>query len=612
MRRRLTQIGHPFLLGSSLLVAGFLYVPLLVVMLFSFNQSRLMMDWQGWTTGWYEVLLKDSRMLDSLANSLWVAFWTTGLSLLMGIPAGVQWSRLPDRLKRVFEVLLLLPLVVPEIVLGVGFSTLFGLTRIRLSFSTVIFAHVAFSLSYVVLMVRSRMRRMDRRLIDAAMDLNASESRTFFRIVLPYLSPAVVSSGLMVFIISLDDYVITSFVAGVGNTTLPLQIYSMVKEGLTPEINAVSTALLVLSGLFLLVSQVLPLLRVSMWQTGLVLVALGAVTTSPLWWQRLAGQPPAATLNLFIWSGYLAPNTTRIFEQRFNAKVRVDLYDSNEAFLAKLQAGGAGYDLVVPSDYSVQILRRLGRLGEIDRKQLPHFSNLDETFLNRPFDPANRYSVPYTWGITGIGYRKDLVHDSVKGWGILWDRKYQNRIVMLDDMRENFGAALKLAGFSINSQKREEIEQAQALLEQQKPLVRAYNSSNFQELLLSGDAWLVQGWNGQLVKAMQESPVVGFSLPEEGSTLFIDSFCIPSDAPHKALAHAFIDYMLEAETAAEIVNQTGYAVANRAARAYIKRSLLTNPALFPLPADLERCEMLEDVGASVLIYDRLWTEIKSQ
>jgi len=610
---RTRKVPHPKLLIATLAVFAFLYFPLTVLVLFSFNRSRLMTDWQGFTTVWYQILSGDTHLQDSLANSLWVALWATVLSLAIGVPAGVGLARGLTRVKTIVEALVLLPLIVPEIVMAVAFAAFYGLARVRLSFFTIVVTHVAFSVSYVILIVRSRMARLDKNLEEAAMDLNASNRVVFFRVVLPFLSPALLSSALIVFTISLDDYVITSFVAGVGNTTLPLQIYSMVKEGLTPEVNAVCTVLLVMTSLIVLIAQLIQTSALQLRNAVLWLCLMVVIMTSPLWWQKLdAAQQARQNLNLFIWSGYLAPDTLKVFEQRYNARVQCDLYDSNEALLAKLQSGSAGYDIVVPGDYTVQILRKRNLLRRIEKTQLPNFANLDPQFLNRPFDPGNEFSVPYIWGTTGIGYRKDFIQTPVDSWKVLWDEKYRNKIVMLDDMRENFSAALKLAGFSLNSRSTVEVRQAKQLLERQKPLVRAYNSSNFQEILASGDAWLIQGWNGQIVKAAQENSDIRFVLPREGGVLFIDSFCVPVDAPHKSLAHQFINYMLEPETAADIVNHTGYTVANRAARPYVKRSLLENPALFPQKSDLEKCEMLEDIGPTVLLYDRYWTEIKSK
>jgi spermidine/putrescine transport system permease protein len=605
---------HPNLLAATSIVLAFLYFPLFVLVWYSFNQSRLMVDWQGFTTLWYRILLHDTRLLDSLANSLWVAFWTSLISLALGVPAGVGLARGIRRGKGLFEVLVLLPLIVPEIVLAVAFAGFYGFLKARLSFWTIIATHVAFSLSYVILIVRSRMEQMDRSLIEAAMDLGASEAVVFFRVILPHLTPAIISSALIVFTISLDDYVITSFVAGVGNTTLPLQIYSMVKEGLTPEINAVCTALVLMTTLMILLTQFIQRSSLRLRQSLLGVAIIFAILTAPLWWQRLTlAREQRQTLNLFIWSAYVAPDTLKVFEQRFNASVQFDLYDSNEALLAKLQSGNAGYDVIVPTDYMIQILIRRSLLSPIDKSRIPNFEkNLDPRFLNKSFDPGNRFSVPYIWGTTGIGYRKDLVRGPVDSWRVLWDERYRNKIVMLDDMRENFSASLKLSGFSLNSRTPAEVQQAKDLLERQKPLIRAYNSSNFQEILASGDAWLVQGYNGQIVRAAQENPNISYCIPSEGATLSIDAFCIPANAPHRAFAHTFINYMLEPETAAAVVNHTCYTVANRAAAPYIKKTLLNNPALFPDAQVLSKCEIIEDLGEAVLMYDQYWTEIKSR
>ena len=351
-----------------------------------------------------------------------------------------------------FEVLLLLPLIVPEIILAVAFAGLYGFAKLRFSFWTIVTTHVAFSLSYVILMVRSRMARLNPSLVEAAMDLGAGPSQTFFRIVLPHLTPAVLASSLMVFTISLDDYVITSFVAGAGNTTLPLQIYSMAKEGLTPEINAVCTLLMVVTLMMAFAAQWAQRAAVSWRKMMPALLLIATVAIGPLAWHRWTVAGDRQVLNLYIWSGYLAPDTLKVFEQRFQARVQCDLYDSVEALLAKLQSGNSGYDIVVPSDYAVQILQRQRLLSPSTKLK---FRTWKETSTRSSsaglFDPGNRYSVPYTWGTTGIGYRKDRVGQITDGWQVLWEERYRGKIVMLDDMRENFGAALKLSGFSINS-----------------------------------------------------------------------------------------------------------------------------------------------------------------
>ncbi len=317
-------------------------------------------------------------------------------------------------------------------------------------------------------------------------------------------------------------------------------------------------------------------------------------------------------LNLYIWSAYLAPDTLPEFEKRHGVKVSFDTYDSNEAILAKLQAGNVDYDLVVPSDYMVEILIRENLLAELDKGALKNLRNIDPAFLDKPYDPGNRYSVPYFWGTTGFGYRKDKVPGVIDSWKVLWDPKYRDRITMLDDMRENFSAALHSLGYSSNTTSTAEIQQAKELLMKQKPLLKSYNSGNFHEMLLSGDAWLVQGFNGQVAKAMKENPNIGYCLPKEGCTISFDNLCIPRNAPHRELALLFMDYVMEAEVAAKLVNACYYSTPNRECVPQVSAHIRENSAIFPARENLAHTELIHDVGRAVEAYDAAWTEIKSR
>jgi spermidine/putrescine transport system permease protein len=421
----------------------------------------------------------------------------------------------------------------------------------------------------------------------------------------------VLAAALLVFALSIDDYVVTSFVAGVGASTLPLQIYSMVKSGVSPEINAVSTMLLLATALLLLGVFLLEQGRPV--KTAALPAAIGlAVLGAPF---LMTGGPAPATdrvLNLYIWSSYIAPETLAKFEVRHGVKVNVDLYDSNEALLAKLQAGNAGYDVVCPSDYSVEVLRAQGLLQALDHSALPHLVNVDPAFLDRPTDPGNAHSVPYFWGTSGIAYHRRRVAEPPTSWGALWDPRYAGRILMLDDAREAFGAALKLRGHSQNTRDPRLLAAARDDLRRQKPLVRAYNSSNFEDVLLSGDVWIAQAWNGQIAKAMAQDPDIAYVLPREGSTIFIDNLAIPVDARNPRLAHAFLDFTLEADIAAEICRTMKYSSPNRAAWPLLPAEIRDNPAIFPPPAAVERLELLRDLGDATVLYDRLWTEVKSE
>jgi spermidine/putrescine-binding protein len=219
--------------------------------------------------------------------------------------------------------------------------------------------------------------------------------------------------------------------------------------------------------------------------------------------------------------------------------------------------------------------------------------------------------VPYFWGTAGIGYDRRRV-GTVDSWSALWDPRWKGRVLMLDDPREAFGAALRWKGHSLNATEPSLLREAQRLLLLQKPLVRAYNSSNYEDVLLSGDVWLAQGWNGQFAKVMDQSEHLEYVVPREGGSLFLDSLVVPADAPHPELAHAFIDFTLEAEVAAEICATMRYSTPNRAAVPLLPEEVRRNPAVFP-PADVNaRAELIEDIGAATLLYDRLWTEVKTR
>jgi spermidine/putrescine transport system permease protein len=232
------------LAAHSALVYLFLYLPIAVLVAFSFNAARQTAVWDGFTLDWYRRLLADGPLLASVRNSLAVAGATTAVATVLGTLAALALGRYEIRGRWATEGLLMLPVVVPEIVLGAALVAFFGVARMRLSLSTVMIAHVVFSVSYVAIVVRARLAGLDPALEEAARDLGAGPFETFRRVTLPLLAPGIVASALLVFTLSIDDYVVTSFVAGVGATTLPLHIYSMLKVGVTPEINAVSTLLL--------------------------------------------------------------------------------------------------------------------------------------------------------------------------------------------------------------------------------------------------------------------------------------------------------------------------------------------------------------------------------
>jgi len=611
MRARQDGPGRRWLGLTAVAAYGFLYAPIAVLVALSFNASRLSATWEGFTLEWYVRSAANPAVLLALRNSLVVGAATTVIATAIGTAAALAVHRHAFRRIGAIEAAMMLPTVAPEIVLAASLLLLFAAVGLRLGFTSIVLAHVGFTVSYAYVVVKARIAGFDRSLEEAAMDLGAGPLRVFLHVTLPAILPAVLAAALLVFALSIDDYVVTSFVAGVGATTLPLQIYSMVKSGVSPEINAVSTMLLLATAMLLVAAFLLEQGRSARAAAAPALVGFG-ILLAPF---VLVGPPAAAgdrVLNLYIWSNYIAPETLAKFEQRHAVTVNVDLYDSNEALLAKLQAGNAGYDVIVPSDYSVQILTAQGLLQPLDHTALPNLRHIDPSFLDRPYDRGNRFSVPYFWGTTGIGYRQSRVAGPIDSWHALWDPRYRGRVLMLDDAREAFLAALKRRGHSLNTTDEVTLLAARDDLAAQRPLVRVYNSTNFEDVLLSGDVWVAQGWNGQFARAMEQDPDIAYVIPKEGSELFIDNLAIPVGARHPALAHRFLDFTMEPEIAAEICRTMRYSSPNRSAWPLLPETIRRNPAIFP-PADvLARLELVRDLGEATVLYDRLWTEVKSR
>jgi spermidine/putrescine transport system permease protein len=605
-----TGLGLPL---ATLLVYLFLYAPIVVLVVFSFNRSRLSAHWQGFTGEWYALLWRDEQIFHSLMNSLVVAGAVTLACVVFGTTAALVLARGRLRGRSLLDGLVYLPLVIPEIVVAVAVVIFFSLLSMQLSLWTVIIAHITFCISYVMIVVAARLAGTDRSIEEAALDLGANEWTTFFRVTLPIAAPGILSAALLVFTTSFDDYLITSFVAGVRSTTLPLEIYSRLKRGITPEINAISCAILAATIPLVYVAQRLERgamkLRAALASAGAVFLLM-VVPLLARTWPSGGGLPQ---LNIYIWSTYISPRIVHGFEREFHCQVNYDLYDSNEALLAKLQAGNSDYDLVVPSDYMVEILIQQGLLARLDKSRLPDaWANIDSRFLGLPFDPHNDYAVPHAWGTTGLAYRADLAKGPVESWLAMFDPRFAGHILLLDDTREVFGMALKYLGYSLNSTNPDELRRARDLLLRQKPLVKGYNSSNFEQDLAAGDAWIAQAYNGNMTFVMRDEPRIRYVIPKEGCTISVDCACVARKAPHKELAMEFINYSHRPEVAAMFVNDCGFNTPNRYERRDIEPWLLANPAVFPDPASLAHCEFMRDVGPVVALYDRYWTEIKAR
>ena len=326
--------------------------------------------------------------------------------------------------------------------------------------------------------------------------------------------------------------------------------------------------------------------------------------------------PLAEELHVYNWSEYIDPEIYDEFEQEFGVRVIEDTFSSNEDLLAKLQAGATGYDIIVPSDYMVTIMRELELLAELDYENIPNFENIDPKFLDPPYDPGNTYCVPYQWGTSGIGYDSEVFDEAPDSWAYLFDPEmagpYANKMSMLNDTREAFAAALKYLGYSLNTTEQQELEEAKQLLIEQKEWVSTYDSEGFEDLLAAGETMLAHGWSGDFFAAAEEAEQIWYVIPEEGGVIWTDNLCIPDSAPEKYTAEVFIDYLLRPEVGAKITNYTWYGSPNQASEEYIDAEILEEPAIYPPPEVMEKLEFIRDVGETTAVYERMWTEIKTQ
>ncbi len=489
----------------------FLHLPVLALAVFSLSRSRLSASFDGPSLVWYQKLLDNGPLMRAMENSLIVGGLATFIVLVLATAAALGSRAGSARIRERSESLFLLPLVTPEVVFGASLLAFFSRLLIPLGLGTVVAAHVVFSLSFAFFVIRARAHALP-------VDVGGGRGRPrrLARTGVPPGHPAapgpgLVAAGLLTFSLSIDDYVVTSFVAGAGGTTLPVYIYSLLKSSLSPEIAAASTILLAATTLLLCATALIesrPRLSMVAMTVGLSILATPVVLAR----SRHSG---TRELNLYLWSNYIAPETIRKFEERTGAKVNLDVYDSAEALLSKMLAGNPGYDVICPPTYTLAPLIRAGVLSELDHDSLPHLGGTSPDFLGQDWDPENRFSIPYLWGVTGIASDSRRV-PSVDSWSALLDPQWKGKILMLDDAREAIAFAALILGVDPNTSDREALARIQKVLIDQKPLVRAYDSASFDDAVLSGEVTLAQSWSGQIAKIMKEAPWVRFTIPREG------------------------------------------------------------------------------------------------
>jgi spermidine/putrescine transport system substrate-binding protein len=320
------------------------------------------------------------------------------------------------------------------------------------------------------------------------------------------------------------------------------------------------------------------------------------------------------TLNLFIWSEYIDPAIVADFEKQFDCKVNIDLYEDAESMLAKVRAGGALYDVVVPSDHLVPAMIKLNLLAPLRHENLPNLKHLDAKFTNPPYDRANRFTAAYQWGTIGVFARKASQQPLTQSWGVFFDPQQQaGPFLLIDSPRDLIGAALKYRGHSVNATNPNELKQARDLIIAAKKRSSGFEGSvGAKNKVLARTVRAAIVYSGEGVRGMNEDKETAYLIPREGGIIWVDSLAVLAKAPHRDLAEKFINFMLEPKVGARLSNFTQFASPNQGSREFLRAEDLNNPAIYPPPEVLSRLEFLEDLGATMRLYDEVWTQVKAK
>ena len=561
--------------GMALLLV-FFYAPILFMIIFSFNSSKSLTHFTGFSLRWYEAMLKNHGMMESLYVTIVIALLATIISTIIGTITAIGLSKSKKVLRAFISQVNDFPIMNPEIVTAIGLMLLFITFQIEKGFVTLLLAHIAFCIPYVILSIMPKIKSLDPNLADAAMDLGATPWQALVKVIVPQIMPGIVSGALIAFTMSFDDFVISYFVTGQGVKNLSIMVYTMSKR-INPSVNAISTLVVLLITITLTIVNVLPMIRKKTspskqnkpWKWAVAGVVVVGLVASLFGLNKSASTLPYAgqTLHVYNWGEYTGENIISGFEELTGAKVIMDNFDSNEQMYIKV-ANGDAYDVLVPSDYMIQRMMQEDMLQKLEpetRKEC--LSELMEAIKGLPYDPKNEYSIPYFWGTVGIVYDKTKVSEEDlenEGWNIFLDQKYKGDIYLYDSERDSFMMALKALGYSMNTTSADELDAAfnwlvQCVQTMDPEIVTDEIIDNMAQarkalgLIYSGDAAYV----------MSENENMGFYMPTSGTNLWSDAMVIPKNAKNPKLANEFIRYITSYDAAMDKSSYVGYTSPNK-------------------------------------------------
>lgn len=631
--KKKTSVGSKIILTLTML---FFYLPILYIIIFSFNDSRSLTKFGGFSLRWYEKMFADSTMMEAVLYTVIIAIIATAVATVAGTITAIGLSKSRKVVQKMVERINDLPVMNPDIVTAISLLMFFSVLTVKKGFGTLLIAHIMFCIPYVMLSVTPKLRSLDPNLIDAAMDLGATPFQALAKVIVPQIKPGIVSGALIAFTMSFDDFVISYFTTGNGVNNISILVYTMSKR-VNPSINALSTIVILLITLVLGVVNIVPIVREKREKDGkssravsrkamaavaavLVLAVVGGTVGA-----RLSQQHKSAAavekygsnvLKLYLPGEYLGENVISDFEKQYGVRVIVENFDSNEMMYTKLMAGDR-YDVIIPSDYMIERLMNENFLQPLDKSMIPNMENMSDAVLGMSYDPDNTYSIPYFWGSVGLVYNHENVDPAViesEGWEILRNTDYAGHIYIYDSERDSFMMAFKALGYSMNTEDPNEINDAyEWLLQMNNTMSPVYVTDEVIDGMMNGYKDIAVVYSGDAAVVLDENEDMSFYMPSQGTNIWCDAMVIPANAENPKLAHEFINYMLTYEAAFDNTETVGYTSPNAEVFEEMTSSedLYADNAAYLPRSGYDKDEMFHDNQTLMRELSKLWIKVKA-
>lgn len=631
--KKKTSVGSKIILTLTML---FFYLPILYIIIFSFNDSRSLTKFGGFSLRWYEKMFADSTMMEAVLYTVIIAVIATVVATVVGTITAIGLSKSRKVVQKMVERINDLPVMNPDIVTAISLLMFFSVLTVKKGFGTLLIAHIMFCIPYVMLSVTPKLRSLDPNLIDAAMDLGATPFQALTKVIVPQIKPGIVSGALIAFTMSFDDFVISYFTTGNGVNNISILVYTMSKR-VNPSINALSTIVILLITLVLGVVNIVPIVREKREKDGkssravsrkamaavsavLVLAVVGGTVGA-----RLSQQHKSAAavekygsnvLKLYLPGEYLGENVISDFEKQYGVRVIVENFDSNEMMYTKLMAGDR-YDVIIPSDYMIERLMNEDFLQPLDKSMIPNMENMSDAVLGMSYDPDNTYSIPYFWGSVGLVYNHENVDPAViesEGWEVLRNTDYAGHIYIYDSERDSFMMAFKALGYSMNTEDPDEINAAyEWLLQMNNTMSPVYVTDEVIDGMMNGYKDIAVVYSGDAAVVLDENEDMSFYMPSQGTNIWCDAMVIPANAENPKLAHEFINYMLTYEAAFDNTETVGYTSPNAEVFEEMTSSedLYADNAAYLPRSGYDKDEMFHDNQTLMRELSKLWIKVKA-